>query len=344
MSPKKQPQISFNNIALSLSGGGYRASAFHLGSIHMLHELKLLDNVKMLSTASGGTITAVAYARAKVAGTEENPFDFAAFFQTYRKFLEETNIVEEAFVKASELVKTEGAKFNLIQLAAKTYEKHLFKSAGPKLGDLLKAVKEKKIFTDLIFNSTEFKNGNNFRFRASVNDKVSSGNRDYIVEDSVAESILLSDIIAASSCFPGVFSPFMFPDEFDFASSVEVKEKLASGFKKEKQNGKDNDAGIDVSLPLMDGGIFDNQGIDSILLATRKTEKGGKKTIRRSMTSMTQHQSGIRSTCSSFRIRIRGTMIFCPIRMGILSRNLSTATCQRHFRSMLISTIGSRMS
>jgi hypothetical protein len=34
----------------------YRAAAFHLGMIDMLDELEMLDKVKMLSTASGGTI------------------------------------------------------------------------------------------------------------------------------------------------------------------------------------------------------------------------------------------------------------------------------------------------
>jgi predicted acylesterase/phospholipase RssA len=52
---------TFNRIALCLSGGGYRAAAFHLGTLHMLNELGLLENVKIMSTASGGTIMATAF-------------------------------------------------------------------------------------------------------------------------------------------------------------------------------------------------------------------------------------------------------------------------------------------
>ena len=57
----------FERIALCCSGGGYRAASFHLGAMAYLHKLKfegrpLLENVKAISTVSGGTITGVVYA------------------------------------------------------------------------------------------------------------------------------------------------------------------------------------------------------------------------------------------------------------------------------------------
>src|SRR5207247_438457 len=57
--PVKRP---FGDIALSLSGGGYRAAAFHLGTLDLLHRLQLLRDVTMLSTVSGGTFTGAYYA------------------------------------------------------------------------------------------------------------------------------------------------------------------------------------------------------------------------------------------------------------------------------------------
>ena len=54
-------------IALTLSGGGYRASVFHIGVLSYLYHLKLddgtrmLDHVTVMSTVSGGTITGVNY-------------------------------------------------------------------------------------------------------------------------------------------------------------------------------------------------------------------------------------------------------------------------------------------
>lgn len=44
-------------LGLALSGGGFRASAFHLGVLKRLRELRVLHEVDVLSTVSGGSIT-----------------------------------------------------------------------------------------------------------------------------------------------------------------------------------------------------------------------------------------------------------------------------------------------
>ena len=49
-------------IGLALSGGGSRAIAFHLGCLRALHKLGILDNVKVLSTVSGGSVIGALYA------------------------------------------------------------------------------------------------------------------------------------------------------------------------------------------------------------------------------------------------------------------------------------------
>lgn len=43
-------------IGLSLSGGGSRAIAFHFGCLQALHDLGILDDVRVLSTVSGGSV------------------------------------------------------------------------------------------------------------------------------------------------------------------------------------------------------------------------------------------------------------------------------------------------
>ncbi len=55
-------------IGLALSGGGSRAIAFHLGCLRALHELGLLEHVKVLSTVSGGSVIGALYA------ANEEPF------------------------------------------------------------------------------------------------------------------------------------------------------------------------------------------------------------------------------------------------------------------------------
>jgi|SRR6185312_4995485 len=52
--------VSEKKFGLALSGGGYRAAGFHLGTLRKLHELGLLDRVDVLSTISGGSITGAA--------------------------------------------------------------------------------------------------------------------------------------------------------------------------------------------------------------------------------------------------------------------------------------------
>jgi NTE family protein len=45
-------------IALCLSGGGYRAMLFHLGSLWRLNEVGYLPKLERISSVSGGSITA----------------------------------------------------------------------------------------------------------------------------------------------------------------------------------------------------------------------------------------------------------------------------------------------
>src|SRR5271169_4893972 len=49
-------------IALCLSGGGYRAMLFHLGTLWRLNELQYLPKLTRISSVSGGSITSGALA------------------------------------------------------------------------------------------------------------------------------------------------------------------------------------------------------------------------------------------------------------------------------------------
>lgn len=54
--------MSTPKIGLALSGGGSRAIAFHLGCLRALHELGVMDKVKVMSTVSGGSVIGALYA------------------------------------------------------------------------------------------------------------------------------------------------------------------------------------------------------------------------------------------------------------------------------------------
>ncbi len=51
----KEPE---DGVGLCLSGGGYRATVFHLGVLWLLYEARLLSTAKRISSVSGGSITA----------------------------------------------------------------------------------------------------------------------------------------------------------------------------------------------------------------------------------------------------------------------------------------------
>ena len=66
------------SIGLSLSGGGSRAVAFHLGTLRALEDLKLLDEVDIISAVSGGSVMTglLGYTDAPFADIDRNTVRF----------------------------------------------------------------------------------------------------------------------------------------------------------------------------------------------------------------------------------------------------------------------------
>ena len=56
-----EPKQTKKRIGLALSGGGFRASIFHLGVIRRLEELRIMKDVDVISAVSGGSIIAAYY-------------------------------------------------------------------------------------------------------------------------------------------------------------------------------------------------------------------------------------------------------------------------------------------
>lgn len=53
--------VNNKKFGLALSGGGYRAAGFHIGTLKKLHDMGLLNKLDHLSTISGGSIVGAAY-------------------------------------------------------------------------------------------------------------------------------------------------------------------------------------------------------------------------------------------------------------------------------------------
>lgn len=73
-------------IGIALSGGGYRATAFHLGTLKKLNEMKILPQADVISTISGGSITGAAYCCHKG--------DFDSFYNELYNKLQKKNVIK----------------------------------------------------------------------------------------------------------------------------------------------------------------------------------------------------------------------------------------------------------
>ncbi|THD42373.1 MAG: patatin-like phospholipase family protein [Bradyrhizobium sp.] len=79
-------------IGLSLSGGGIRAAAFHLGVLRRLADENLLEAVSQLSTVSGGSLVAAAiFSRAKMQWPSSAAYRANLFFEL-RRLLTSTDL------------------------------------------------------------------------------------------------------------------------------------------------------------------------------------------------------------------------------------------------------------
>src|SRR5918992_309760 len=70
------PQRRRDGIGLCLSGGGFRATLFHLGALRRLNELGVLHRIRTISSVSGGSLMALVLADAirKLGGALIAPF------------------------------------------------------------------------------------------------------------------------------------------------------------------------------------------------------------------------------------------------------------------------------
>jgi predicted acylesterase/phospholipase RssA len=245
----KKNKKDTSGIALCFSGGGYRAAAFHLGVLAYLNRIQLLPRVEILSTVSGGTLAGLAYAHSL-----KKKKSFEDFYQGFREFLANVNLVQLSFAKLGRKSADALGFQDLITSIADVYDEKLF------AGDRFRIFWQKPAIhlQEIIFNTTEFRTGIDFRVQKSRNDKARMGNGNVNISLENAQMIRLADIAAASSCFPGGFEPMAFPYDFRWPNNVvppPLKEKFAK------------------PLPLMDGGIYDNQGIDAAMLAVKRCKK-----------------------------------------------------------------------
>jgi predicted acylesterase/phospholipase RssA len=272
------PLNPFGRIALSLSGGGFRAAAFNIGMMSFLHrvqvgdKISLLDRVVFMASASGGSFPAAFYGMYKLKG---KPFEEC--FIDFLKLLSGDSLLQQALNTLNDdkqwSLSDKGKRRNLINAFAKVYDAQLFK--GETFGVF--EDQDPPIDFSVCFNSTEFYRGLSFRFQIDS----SRGSREYLGSRSVyfkkSESdaytkIKLGDILAASSCFPAGFEPIVWPHDFTYQDPGTGKSLMPE----ELENTivlADYDMStkfLKSKMGLMDGGINDNQALYSTMQADER--------------------------------------------------------------------------
>ncbi len=263
------PKQPFNNIAISLSGGGFRATCVHLGVLSYLSSVKLfnvslLERVRILSTVSAGTLAGVKYVT-----TLKNGGTFEDCYKSLLDFMTKVDLVEDSLQHLAEDQNWNSVRQrSLINAFSSIYHK-AFESET--FGLLWK--EEPKIhIKEISFNATEFNFALPFHFQKTERSYIKAGNltHEFIgnkkihIPVDVAKEIRLADIIAASSCFPFGFEPINFPDDFIYDGAVKLKDRSLL-----PHNVHDGEK-IEYPIGLMDGGVDDNQGVDSIINAEER--------------------------------------------------------------------------
>lgn len=224
--PEKGPQ---EGIALCLSGGGYRAMLFHVGSLWRLHETGILAKVDRISSVSGGSITAatLGLALARAANDGQRPFDF------------EADVVATITAMAGHTIDVGsvlGGIFlpgSIAKRIQKAYAKHLYKETT------LQDLPDNPRF---VINATNVQSGALWRFMKPYM-------RDYRVGEVRNPTVPLAFAVAASSAFPPVLSPaVMTLDNAAFTPDSGTDLQFPP---------------YTTKVVLSDGGVYDNLGLET---------------------------------------------------------------------------------
>jgi NTE family protein len=220
-----------DTIGLALSGGGFRATLFHIGSLRRLVELSVLQRISRISSVSGGSITsgvlALAWNELRDAG-----FDLDTFIRRVEMPLRE-------FCRRRVDVRAAGEGLLLPfkragDVVADEYRRHLFGT---------KTLQDLPNSPNFIFMATNLQTGRGVRFS-----KPYLG--DYLVGLVRSPTVLLATAIAASSAFPPFLSPVVLEEPGRFEA---VEGSLFH----------DRPEYTEV-LWLTDGGVYDNLGLQTV--------------------------------------------------------------------------------
>jgi NTE family protein len=225
------------NIALAISGGGYRSTLFTLGSLWRLNEFGLLPKINRITSVSGGSIISGYMAM------EWDKLSFSANTGVAGNFREVVaGPIQEFCSQSLDIIAVIGGLLlvhkTMGDKVADMYSKRLF---GDKTLNDLPTPGEAPEF---IFYAASLQTGAGVRISKNYL-------RDYKVGEIPNPGLLLAKVVAASSAFPPFFSPVIIncrPGDWRKMDGAYL-------FDEGKYHKK---------LVLTDGGVYDNMGLEAV--------------------------------------------------------------------------------
>ncbi len=238
--------------ALALSGGGYRASVFHLGVLSCLAHQEQLENVTFLSTVSGGSLVT-----GLVFSLNGNTWP------TSKQYL------EKVLPAARKVFTTTDMQTSLLQSISQNLFL-LFGNRAQELSRLMQeiwgvtiSVKQLPKSPRWMINATCYETGKDWRF-----EQFRMG--DYLFGYSYdTDQVKLADAMAASAGFPGLIGALeldITPMKwFEYTQSVDAGDEVSDS--PDKIQGRKTQPKTQLfsdKVHLWDGGVYDNHGLEGL--------------------------------------------------------------------------------
>lgn len=241
------------SVGLALSGGGFRAAAFHLGVLKRLEEVGLLGRIERLSTVSGGSMTGGLYALRCAERGDGSPGSYPV-----DALVAEVRPVVESHFRGRALF---GTPARAVQTAASFLTRYV--SRVPLLSDAL----DRELFGGaaladvppwLLVNATNLMTGKSWKF---FHDRAG----DYLIgATDQTDAVRLSDAVAASAAYPGLADPLPFRTRWEdlrFDLLDDRWERPSGDSRWRRAHGRPT--GV-LTVPLADGGLYDNEGLNGL--------------------------------------------------------------------------------
>lgn len=228
-------------MALCLSGGGYRAALFHLGTLRCLHEMGILAQVTTISSVSGGSILSAFVAKQMVEYKLTDGISFTDWegqvAADFRKYVQNDIRTMPVLLHLPwNWLMPKWRANHLVRNYAKKLLTRTGESDSMKLSDLPQS-------PYFVFCATDVTFGVNWIF---TREELGDHQTGY----AKTEDWPLAVAVAASSCFPPIFGPI-------------VLNLDPTKFKNGSYDGP-NRPSLLSHLNLSDGGVYDNLGIEPV--------------------------------------------------------------------------------